>query len=49
MSERLSGIGLCLEGLVPSIFEKAVNLLNFIVKNHSFTDGKKRIAAGLFA
>jgi len=34
--------------LYPSIFEKAVNLLYFIVKNHSFTDGNKRIAAGLF-
>jgi len=28
--------------------EKAVNLLYFIVKNHSFSDGNKRIAAGLF-
>jgi prophage maintenance system killer protein len=34
--------------LYPSIEEKAVNLLYFIVKNHSFTDGNKRIAAGLF-
>lgn len=33
----------------PSIEEKATNLLYFIVKNHSFTDGNKRIAAGLFA
>jgi len=33
----------------PSIEEKAANLLYFIVKNHSFTDGNKRIAAGLFA
>jgi len=32
----------------PSIEEKAANLLYFIVKNHSFTDGNKRIAAGLF-
>ena len=28
----------------PSIEEKAANLLYFIVKNHSFTDGNKRIA-----
>ncbi|MEI6062156.1 MAG: virulence protein RhuM/Fic/DOC family protein [Bacteroidota bacterium] len=33
----------------PGIEEKAANLLYFIVKNHSFTDGNKRIAAGLFA
>lgn len=32
----------------PSIEEKAANLLYFIVKNHSFVDGNKRIAAGLF-
>jgi len=32
----------------PTIEEKAANLLYFIVKNHSFTDGNKRIAAGLF-
>jgi prophage maintenance system killer protein len=34
--------------LYPSIEEKAANLLYFVVKNHSFTDGNKRIAAGLF-
>lgn len=34
--------------LYPGIQEKAANLLYFIVKNHSFTDGNKRIAAGLF-
>lgn len=34
--------------LYPSIEEKGANLLYFIVKNHSFTDGNKRIAAGLF-
>ncbi|MEO6975458.1 MAG: Fic family protein [Gallionella sp.] len=28
--------------------EKSVNLLYFIVKNHSFTDGNKRIAAAIF-
>ncbi len=30
--------------LYPSIEEKAANLLYFIVKNHSFSDGNKRIA-----
>lgn len=35
--------------LYPSIEEKAANLLYFIVKNHSFSDGNKRIAAGIFA
>ncbi len=34
--------------LYPSIEEKAANLLYFIVKNHSFTDGNKRIAAFSF-
>jgi prophage maintenance system killer protein len=34
--------------LYPSIEEKAANLLYFIVKNHSFVDGNKRIAAFLF-
>lgn len=34
--------------LYPSIEEKAANLLYFIVKNHSFTDGNKRIAAFIF-
>lgn len=34
--------------LYPGIEEKAANLLYFIVKNHSFSDGNKRIAAGLF-
>jgi hypothetical protein len=34
--------------LYPSTNEKAANLLYFIVKNHSFSDGNKRIAAGLF-
>ncbi len=33
--------------LYPSIEEKAANLLYFITKNHSFTDGNKRIAAFL--
>ncbi|MEA1965420.1 MAG: virulence protein RhuM/Fic/DOC family protein [Candidatus Aerophobetes bacterium] len=34
--------------LYPSIEEKAAHLLYFIVKNHSFIDGNKRIAASLF-
>jgi prophage maintenance system killer protein len=32
----------------PSIEEKAANLLYFVVKNHSFIDGNKRIAAACF-
>lgn len=36
------------EDLYPTIEEKAANLLYFVVKNHSFSDGNKRIAAGLF-
>lgn len=36
------------DDLYPSVEEKAANLLYFIVKNHSFTDGNKRIAAYLF-
>ena len=34
--------------LYPSIEEKAAHLLYFVVKNQSFTDGNKRIAAWLF-
>ncbi|MGD9641371.1 MAG: RhuM family protein [Elusimicrobiales bacterium] len=34
--------------LYPSAEEKAAHLLYFIVKNHSFADGNKRIAAALF-
>lgn len=36
------------EDLYPSLEEKAANLLYFVVKNHSFSDGNKRIAAVLF-
>jgi len=32
----------------PTLEEKAANLLYFLVKNHGFSDGNKRIAAGLF-
>ncbi|MCK9431249.1 MAG: virulence protein RhuM/Fic/DOC family protein [Candidatus Omnitrophica bacterium] len=34
--------------LYPSVEEKAANLIYFIVKNHSFIDGNKRIAASIF-
>lgn len=34
--------------LYPSIEEKAANLLYLITKNHSFSDGNKRIAAFIF-
>jgi prophage maintenance system killer protein len=34
--------------LYPSPEEKAANLLYFIVKNHAFSDGNKRIAAAIF-
>lgn len=34
--------------LYPSLEEKAANLFYFIVKNHSFIDGNKRIAAAIF-
>lgn len=36
------------EDLYPSVEEKAANLLYLTVKNHSFSDGNKRIAAFLF-
>jgi prophage maintenance system killer protein/DNA-binding Lrp family transcriptional regulator len=36
------------EELYPSIEEKGSNLLYFVVKNHAFSDGNKRIAAALF-
>jgi len=32
----------------PSVEEKAAHLLYFIVKNHAFSDGNKRIAAAIF-
>jgi death-on-curing family protein len=34
--------------LYPSIEEQAAHLLYFVIKNHSFTDGNKRIGAFLF-
>lgn len=36
------------EEIYPSLEEKAANLLYFITKNHSFSDGNKRIAATMF-
>ena len=36
------------EELYPSVEEKAAMLLYLVVKNHSFSDGNKRIAATLF-
>jgi prophage maintenance system killer protein len=32
----------------PSIEEKAANLLYFLIKDHPFVDGNKRIGAALF-
>ena len=34
--------------LYPSVEEKAAMLLYLVTKNHSFSDGNKRIAATLF-
>ncbi len=36
------------EDVYPSLEEKAAHLLYFLVKNHAFVDGNKRIAAALF-
>ena len=36
------------QDMYPSVEEKAANLLYFVVKNHSFLDGNKRIVAFLF-
>ena len=36
------------EELYPSLEEKAASLLYFVTKNHSFSDGNKRIAAAIF-
>lgn len=36
------------QDLYPSLEEKAAHLLYFLVKNHAFVDGNKRIAAALF-
>ena len=34
--------------IYPTLQEKAANPLYFVVKNHSFLDGNKRIAATMF-
>lgn len=36
------------EDVYPTLEEKAANLLYFVTKNHSFSDGNKRIAATMF-
>ena len=36
------------EDVYPTLEEKAANLLYFVTKNHSFSDGNKRIAAAVF-
>ena len=36
------------QDVYPTLEEKAANLLYFVVKNHSFSDGNKRIAAAVF-
>ncbi len=36
------------DDLYPSLEEKAAHLLYFLVKNHSFVDGNKRIGAAMF-
>lgn len=36
------------ENVYPTLEEKAANLLYFVTKNHSFSDGNKRIAAAIF-
>ena len=36
------------EDIYPSLEEKAANLLYFMIKNHPYADGCKRIAASLF-
>ena len=36
------------QDVYPSLEEKAAHFLYFLVKNHSFVDGNKRIAAALF-
>jgi len=36
------------QDLYPSVEEKAAHLLYFVIKDHPFTDGKKRIGSFLF-
>ncbi len=50
LSSSLSAVMQTFDGrdVYPSLEEKAAHLLYFLVKNHSFVDGNKRIAAALF-
>jgi prophage maintenance system killer protein len=50
LHSSLAAIGQTFDGkdVYPGFEEKASNLLYFLVKNHSFVDGNKRIAAALF-
>ena len=50
LSSSLSAVLQTFDGkdVYPSLEEKAAHLLYFLVKNHSFVDGNKRIAAALF-
>lgn len=50
LKSSLSAIMQTFDGkdVYPSLEEKAAHLLYFLVKNHSFVDGNKRIAAALF-
>jgi prophage maintenance system killer protein len=45
---RVNGVTFGGEELYPSVEEKAAMLLYLVTKNHSFSDGNKRIAATLF-
>ncbi len=49
LQSALGAIAQTFEGreLYPSLEQKAANLLYFLVKNHAFIDGNKRIAAAL--
>ena len=42
------GSEMCIRDRYPSLEEKAANLLYFMVKDHPYVDGCKRIAASLF-
>ena len=50
LHSSLNAVMQCFGGkdLYPSVEEKAAHLLYFLVKNHSFVDGNKRIAAAVF-
>ncbi len=48
LREKFGSSSLLGEELYPSVEEKAAMLLYLVTKNHSFSDGNKRIAATLF-